>query len=150
MLLERHEGNRVSLQQAFTILDHPSDLGIEATGATLADAFASAAAGMMSVIVDPSTVNAVEQRPVHVSASDIGQLLVRWLSEVLYLYDGGRFIACRFDVRQLTATALDAVIHGEMLDLARHRTRLDVKAVTYHQLLIEETTGARVRVYLDI
>lgn len=138
------------MPHTFTILDHPSDLGIEATGMTIADAFASAAAGMMSVIVDPSTVNAVEQRSVQVSASDIGQLLVRWLSEILYLYDGGRFIGCRFDIRKLNATALDAVIHGEMLDLTRHHTRLDVKAVTYHQLLIEETAGARIRVYLDI
>lgn len=140
----------MSLPQAFTILGHPSDLGIEATGGTMADAFASAAAGMMSVIVDPSTVNAVEQRSVHVTASDIEQLLVRWLSEILYLYDGARFIAGRFDIRELNATALDAVLHGEVLDLARHHTRLDVKAVTYHQVLIEQTEGARIRVYLDI
>lgn len=139
------------MQHGFTILDHPADIGIEATGATLAEAFANAASGMMSVIVDPSSVDDNEERHVRVPASDVEQLLVRWLSEVLFLYDGGKFIGSRFEVRPMSATGLDAVIHGEQLDLTRHRTRLDVKAVTYHQLLVEENVaGARIRVYLDI
>jgi SHS2 domain-containing protein len=42
-------------------------------------------------------------------------------------------------------------VKGERFSVEKHDTRLDVKAVTYHQLSIEENEkGARVRVYLDI
>jgi SHS2 domain-containing protein len=44
-----------------------------------------------------------------------------------------------------------ATVRGEDLDATRHHTRLDVKAVTYHQLDIQEFAGqSRVRVFLDI
>jgi SHS2 domain-containing protein len=42
-------------------------------------------------------------------------------------------------------------VRGEPLDLERHSTRTDVKAVTYHQLSVRETAeGVVVTVFLDI
>ena len=137
--------------ERFTILEHPSDLGIEARGGTLATAFENAAAGMMSVILDTSTVVAHETRPVEIYGSDREQMLVRWLSEVLYLYDGQRFAAAEFSLQELTPTHLRATIRGEPLDAERHRTKVDVKAVTYHQLEVHDSgQRAFVRVFLDI
>lgn len=139
------------MKGTFRILEHPADLGIEAEGATLGDAFAAAAYGLVSIILDPTTVEPCHTREVQLAASDDEQLLVRWLSEILYLYDGQGFVAKEFEIDQLAPTALHARVRGEKLDLRKHHTKLDVKAVTYHQLEIAEThSGVRVRVFLDI
>src|ERR1700690_3591089 len=118
---------------AYTILDHPSDLGIEACGETLPEVFRQAALALMSVIVDPSTVSTREARDVELSASDVEQLLVRWLGEILYLYDGRRFVCKDCIVRALSSTLLAATVYGEEFAPSRHRTRVDGKAGTYHQ-----------------
>ncbi len=44
------------MEAGYLILDHPADLGIEARGRTLAEAFEQAARGLISVIVDPDSV----------------------------------------------------------------------------------------------
>ena len=138
-------------QKGFKILDHPADLGVEAFGKDLKEAFEQAAVALMSIILDLSSIEGRVSRIVKVSATDYEHLLVKWLTEVLYLYDGKRFAGCRFEVRQLTVTGLKAIIYGELFDPKRHPTKLDVKAVTYHQIQVTKNENeARVRVFLDI
>jgi len=135
----------------FTILEHPADLGIEARGASLAEAFQNAAVGLMSIILDLSTVELHEQRVVALSGSDHEQLLVKWLSEILYLYDGQGFVCKEFIVHHLTSTSINATVRGEMFSSKEHMTHMDVKAVTYHQLVVrEDNQRGLVRVFLDI
>lgn len=135
----------------FRLLDHPADLGIEARGKTLSQAFEQAATGLMSVILDLSSVQAIVKREVTLQAPDLETLLVKWLTEILYLYDGEGFVSKQFEICQLHDYGLQAVILGEAFAEGTHFTRLDVKAVTYHQLEVEETgDGVRVRVFLDI
>ena len=139
------------LSKPFVILEHPADLGIEAYGHSLAEAFQNAASGLMSVILDPGFVEEREERNVTLVGTDPDQLLVKWLSEILYLYDGQGFAGKKFLVHTLGNENLEASVWGEIFSQEKHQTRLDVKAVTYHQLLLEQKPeGARVRVYLDI
>lgn len=135
----------------YQLIDHPADLGIEANGQSLSEAFEQAAVGLMSVILDVELVQCRDSRAISLQATDLEHLLVKWLTEILYLYDGMRFPAARFQIDALTSTSLSAEVFGEPFSEGRHLTRLDVKAITYHQLLCEENeTGARVRVFLDI
>ncbi len=139
------------MQTGFTILEHPADLGIEARGTTLNEAFEQSAIALMSIILDLSTVSSIESKRIELTATDIHHLLVKWLTEILYLYDGQQFVANRFSIDYLDSTTLRATISGEKLSLEKHQTILDVKAVTYHQLSVIETNeGATVRVFLDI
>jgi len=136
---------------SFDVIDHPADLGIEARGSTMTQAFEQAATGLMSVILDLSSLEARVSREVVLEASDLEHLLVRWLAEVLYLYDGEKFVSREFSVSQLRQDSLLATVLGETFAAEKHITRLDVKAVTYHQLVVEETdTVSRIRVFLDI
>ena len=138
------------MDHSYEILEHPSDLGIRATGASLAEAFVSAARGLLHVILE-GTAQERSERVVTLTASDRGHLLVRWLSEVLYLYDAEHFVPAAFRFTEFSATSLRAEIRGEAFDDARHQTKLDVKAVTYHQLAVEEHPGrCQVTVFLDI
>ncbi len=139
------------MEKCFEILEHPADLGIEARGANLAEAFESAAEGLMSLLVDPATVQPSETRHVELSASDAGQLLVKWLGEILYFFDGENFVSSKFAITRWSDDSLRAEVAGEKLNLSRHATRMDVKAITYHQLQVKQKQrGGKVRVYLDI
>jgi SHS2 domain-containing protein len=144
--------NRQGVGEAsFRLIEHPADLGIEAWGPHLASAFEQAAQALISVIVDPVTVVPELTREVRVSASDQEQLLVRWLSELLYLVDGEGFVPSTFTIVTLEARSLLAVCRGEYHRPERHTPRIEVKAVTYHQLLVHSgDDGARLRVFLDI
>jgi len=137
--------------RGYHFIDHPADLGIEANGESLIEAFEQAAIGLMSTILDVELVQCRDSRVISLQATDREHLLVKWLTEILYLYDGMKFAAARFQIDELTSTSLSAKALGEPFSEGRHVTRLDVKAITYHQLLCEENeAGARVRVFLDI
>jgi len=135
----------------FRVLEHPSDLGIEATGATLAAAFEQAALGLISVIAEAESIGECEERMVELEAQDSESLLVRWLSEILYLYDGEDFLLKKPRIETIEGTRLIARLRGEKYNPGKHRLKLDVKAITYHQLSIKSTNGTTtVRVFFDI
>jgi protein archease len=135
----------------YVLLDHPADVGIEAFGKDLSGAFVQAALALMSVILDPGKIDCTQSRAIFLEGVDIEHLLMKWLTEVLYLYDGQGFAAGHFVISELSSTRLMATLSGERFDAIKHAPRLDVKAITYHQLLVEEVAeGARVRVFFDI
>jgi SHS2 domain-containing protein len=139
------------MSRGFRYLDHPSDLGIEARGESLAQAFEEAAYGLMGVILDPRTVLPAEKLEITLEGRDSENLLFLWLSEILYLFDGKQFVSGRFTIHSLNAHSLRAAISGEPFSPRRHITRMDVKAITYHQLsVVESPAGGLVTVYLDI
>jgi SHS2 domain-containing protein len=139
------------MEKGFKILEHPADMGIEAFGNNLKEAFEQAAVGLISIILDPSNVENIKTKKVQIYATDYEQLLVKWLTEVLYLYDGDNFISGKFGVETLTPISITAIINGENFNNSRHTTKMDVKAITYHQILVQESEdGGLIRVYLDI
>jgi SHS2 domain-containing protein len=135
----------------YAFLDHPADLGIEAHGLTAAEAFLQAARGLVAVMVDPATITPSVSKQVEVTAADREHLLVRWLSEILYLYDAEHFIAGDISIDKLRDDLLRATILGEIFAPPRAGVRTDVKAITYHQLSItSDSTGCTVRCFIDI
>ena len=134
----------------FEILEHPADIGFRAFGTTLEELFANSAVAMLSIAGDPQAAEPREEYRISVESGDRDGLMVDWLNEVLYWYDGKGIALREFRV-QLAGQRIDAVASGEPRDPERHRARLIVKAVTYHQLRIDHRDGAWIaEVYLDI
>jgi SHS2 domain-containing protein len=139
------------VETGFKILEHPADMGIEAHGQNLKEAFQQSALALMSIILDVSKIQNKDSREIEIKASDYEQLLVKWLNEILYLYDGEDFVARFFQIKSLTSKSLYATVKGEKFNSTIHPTKMDVKAITYHQTLVQENeSGGLVRVYLDI
>jgi SHS2 domain-containing protein len=137
--------------EPFRILEHTADIGFEALGATREEVFTNAARALFHLIVEPESVVPREETTVRVEGRDPPDLLVNWLSELLYLHDAEGWLFCDFELRALQDTSLAAVARGERIDRARHQLKLLVKAITYHQLALEETPqGWQARVYVDI
>ncbi len=138
-------------EPGFEVLEHPADIGFRAFGLTLPELFARSAVAMLSIAADPEAAAARFEYRIGVESGDRESLLVDWLSEVLYWFDGKLIAFHDFRVTRFQETAIEAVGLGEPRDPERHRARLIVKAVTYHQLKIEQHGGTWVaEVYLDI
>jgi SHS2 domain-containing protein len=136
---------------SYHLLEHPSDLGIEASGLTVGEAFEQAALGLISVIAETESIESLNERRVTVDAQDYENLLVKWLSEILYLYDGEDFLLKEAKAESISPTRLVARVSGEKYKPEKHKLKMDVKAVTYHQLSIETSSAmTTVRVFLDI
>lgn len=139
------------MQNGFQILDHPSDLGIEAYGDTLKEAFCEAGKGLLSIILDLPESAPIELRTIRLHGADSTQLLLQWLSEILYLFDGEHFVGTELSIESLTETDLLGSARGINFVPGSHPTKLDVKAVTYHNIEIgRRDGGVIIRVFLDI
>jgi len=127
---------------------HTADIGIAAYGKSMDELFANAAAGMFSLITDLRGVKAVGEYHVRLKADTTEDLMVAWLSELLYLHETQRLLFKRFDV-SVKRNTLDAKIDGEVMDRSRHHLHMVVKAVTYHMIEVNPRKGVA-RVIFDI
>ncbi len=134
----------------YKILEHTADVGIEAEGRTLKEAFENAASGMLSIMIEPEKVKELESYSLKVKGRDEKELLVAFLSELLYKYEVADILPKRVDISLLTDKDLKAEVHGEKIDLKRHTVDTQIKAVTYHQLAIEKDKDWKIRVIFDI
>ena len=135
----------------FRILEHTADIGFEAFGATREKIFVNAARALFHLVVEPDSVKTCDTLELQVTGDDPPSLMVNWLSELLYRQDAEGWLFREFELHSLSDNALQAVARGEKFDPARHQLKLLVKAITYHQLSLEQTpAGWRAQVYVDI
>jgi len=134
-------------------IEHTADVGIALRAPDIRSAFERAAAAAFdlmcdldSVVPDASFALSVEGRP-----DDLEHLMVRWLSELLYLHDSEGVLLSEFDILELSSdraldgdkgavagSLLTARVRGERFDARRHHMKIELKATTYHQLAVEQ------------
>ena len=140
----------MSVAKDFELIEHTADVGIMAYGADVREAFANAARGMFSLIVEPESISEMAHCDIVVTAPDEESLLVTWLNELIYLFDAENMLFSRFDITELGDTRLKARAYGEPVDEIRHRLKTGIKAATYHMVEVDRSQGGRVRVLFDI
>ena len=135
----------------FEFFDHTADLGLRVTAPDLNALFTEAAVGLFSMMTDDlSAVRPNLAVKFAVTGDDREYLLFDWLRELLLYADEHRVLFCRFEV-SVTDSELSATAHGEPLDPARHELAREVKAITYHELKVEQTpAGWLAEVIVDI
>ena len=131
--------------------DHTADLGLRIQAADLNALFAEAGSALFAALVENlDTVAPVQRFDLTVSGSDRDYLLFDWLKELLYRFEVGHLLFCRFEVH-VDANGLQGSAWGELYDRQRHELAHEVKAITYHGLRVEETPdGWLAEVIVDI
>ena len=107
---------------------------------------------MFDMMCDLDKVGETLHRELHVKGreGDIENLMVRWLDEVLYLFESERILLSSFDVEAPLDDELEATVGGEKYDRRRHAIEIEIKAPTYHDIKVERShPGFRVRVIFD-
>ena len=133
----------------FKLIEHTADVGLVAYGETLAEAFASAAYGMFSIIAELDAVQETEFRRVEISEDDLEGLLFEWLNSLIYFFDVEMLLFKRFDIINLEGCRLEAMCCGEKYDPSRHCLKTGVKSATYHMLKVDREKK-QVQVIFDV
>lgn len=137
--------------KTYELIDHTADVGIKAYGKTLSEAFENAAKGMFDIITDNSEIESIGQYNIELEAPDLEQLLVDWLSELLYLNSAKNQVFGFFKIElDEKNNKLTAKIFGEKFDLSKHKIGAEIKAVTYHILEVRNKRPYHVQVLFDI
>jgi len=142
-------------RRRFKFLEHVSDAFIAAYGRTLEEAFENAALAMFEVMTETATINPSLKTSITVEAEDEQALLYSWLEELLIKFETEGNLYSKFKVHHITKTftgyKLSATAWGEPFDPGRHPSKVEIKAVTYHQMEIIERNGEiTVKVLFDI
>ena len=123
---------------SYEYFEHQADIGIRGKGTTLAEAFEQAALAMFEIMVETKDLQIGRSQLVEVEGNDLSELLIAWLSELLFLKDVEGKMFSRFEIKSIDKNKLAAKVYGEPIDSSRHKLKLEVKAATYTQLFVEK------------
>ncbi|MBV8452540.1 MAG: archease [Deltaproteobacteria bacterium] len=131
-------------------LDHTGDLGIEVTAPTRSELFRRAALALAALLAEPPNIECAERRTIEITAGDDIDLMHDLLTELLQLFAADDFIWRGAMVGEQGRT-LHVSLEGESFDPSRHTPRGEIKAVTYHQLTVENVSNQwRARIIFDV
>ena len=135
----------------YELIDHTADIAVKAYGDTLENSFENAAKAMFDIITDSSEVENTGQYDIKLKADDLEQLLVDWLSELLYLHSANNLVFGFFKVElDKKNNELTGRVFGEKLNMSKHKIGSEIKAVTYHMLEIRKKKPFHVQILFDI
>jgi len=137
--------------KTYELIDHTADVGVKAYGKNLSEAFENAAKGMFDIITDKSEIDNIGQYIIELKAPDLEQLLVDWLSDLLFLNSAKNLVFGFFKVElDEKKSKLSAKVFGEKFNLSKHKIGAEIKAVTYHMLEVKKKRPFHVQVLFDI
>jgi SHS2 domain-containing protein len=135
----------------YTNFNHTADLGLAITGASEEKLFANAAFAVFDILTDLGRVEPRETRRILVEGDSREDLLINFLREILYLYNGERWLLKEIRVIKIDQKALEAEARGEPFDEHKHEICKEIKAVTYHQAEVRKSPdGWAARVIFDV
>ena len=135
----------------FELLEHPADVGFRARAGSLPELFECAAEALVAIALEIEHIEQRESYPIEAEGDSNESLLVNWLSEVLYYLDGRQLAMRSFKVKDFSPNRVSGDALGEPWRQSRHRAKLLIKGVTYHQLKIEQTEqGWSCEVFVDV
>ncbi len=125
----------------YTFVDHTADWGFDVFGATRRDLFRHAAQALFDMISPCSNIAGREERPVEILGSDLDDLWINYLRELLYLYNGTGFLIHAVEILHFSPKHLSMIVKGEPFDPKIHEIINEIKAVTYHQAKVARTNN---------
>ncbi|MFX1241093.1 MAG: archease [Promethearchaeota archaeon] len=140
----------------YKFLDHTADVSVEAFGTTLEEAFEQTVYSLMETIT-PSlgAISPIIERSVVIEAEDKEALLFDFLSEFLYIFDVEELIFNKIEIQPIIKEKnkyiLKAVAKGEKFNKLKHEPGIEVKAITYSFMNIEQKKNeVKINIIFDI
>ncbi|MBN2413889.1 archease [candidate division KSB1 bacterium] len=121
-----------------TFLDHTADTGILVRADSLEALFSTSAGAMFHIICPRKNHNKTINHSISITAPDIEQLLVDWLSELNFLFQTKQFLLSDIPKIKIDYLSLWAQVSGERVDFGVHDIHVEIKAVTYHKLYVRK------------
>jgi SHS2 domain-containing protein len=122
----------------FTLLDHTADLGIMVKTPGRRQLFEEAARAMLQIMVEGRSRKPPRVTEFHVKGEDLEDLMVNWLGEILYLFQGKKAVLKDVHIRSLSPKNLHATVKHVPFDAQAYDVLCEIKAVTYHQISVKK------------
>ena len=136
---------------SYRVLPHTADTGIEGTAETLDALIAVMSLGMFELVGRCKASSPRRWLTLTIDAGTVEDLLVDTLSELLYLSETEDLLFCDFRVSVEPAEPAAKVEVGGVPNSAVEPAGPPIKAVTYHDLVVERREGRWYgRVYFDV
>ncbi|MBU1888018.1 MAG: archease [Candidatus Omnitrophica bacterium] len=129
--------------EPYEIIEHTADVGLRANGATLKELFQNASRGMFAIISgsgqrDNLTPDIQKTIQIKKEVEGLEELLVDWLSELLYIFSKENILFKVFEVHELNNSGIKGEVCGARIVPSRTIIQTEIKAVTFHGLRIQE------------
>jgi SHS2 domain-containing protein len=144
----------LSEKKRFEFEDHVADVVVVAYGDSLEEAFENAALALFEVMTDTTTVEPRMEDVFEVEGFDELSLLYSWIETFIVAFDVDLKLYSTFKIEKIEKTRngfkLRGKAWGETFNPAKHPSRSEVKAVTYHEMEILRKKGIQLRFILDL
>jgi len=135
----------------YHFINHTGDVGVVVYGKSLKELFQHAAESFFQILTEPENILGVDSRNISIQAGGLEELLVNWLNEFIYLFDTQSLLFRRFEIEQLNNHHLEAKAWGEKYVEGKHPIKTAIKAVTFHQLLVQkENDNWKTQIIFDL
>ena len=123
----------------YRLTPRQSELAVRVSGNSQADLFANSAFALFDVMTDIDKVDIKDRIPLEVEGAERDDLMVNWMRELLYLYQGSGYLLKEFYIREAKDTLVKAEVCGEKIDPDRHEIKREILGVAYHQSRMQKT-----------
>jgi len=135
----------------YHLLDHTADMGVEINGSDPSDLFKNAGIALINIMLGDIPSKGSNIMKISLKGDDLSDLMVRWLTEILYLFEGERLVVTDISIDSLASATMNATLFTMSFDPQRHEILREIKAVTYHQIDVTRKDGIwKARVIFDL
>ena len=132
--------------------EHTADIGIEVSSSNISEAFQEISLAFSEIITGGNLPRSVISKSVNLKSDNLDSLLVEFLSYLIVLFDTDFFISGFADlsISKNNKFYLNGNLLGDVYNQETHGYGVEIKAISYHLLTVEEGPPARLRVILDL
>lgn len=140
------------MAQGWDFFEHTADIGVRVYGATLPELFTNAARAMYEALGELQKSEVRTQKSVEIESASLEDLLHDWLAELLYEVEVNHVLYDEIEITEAKPGRLSASLNGGKIDFEQSQTNEEIKAVTYHQLGVEQVADGswRATVIFDV
>ena len=132
--------------------EHTADIGIEVESANLSEAFEEISLSFSEIITGGNLPKSLISKKVKLESNNLDSLLVDFMSYLIVLFDTDFFItgSAELKISQPHDFLLEGNLMGEIYNQDIHGYGVEIKAISYHLLIVKAGPPAHIRVILDL
>ena len=142
--------NQENLPGTYRTIEHTADVGLEFEASNQADLFQTAGLALFNEMVSGNSDAQATPRSMEVSGIDLEDLLIRFLNELLYVFEEEQQVITDISVRMASERHVRADIRTVPFDPEVHEVIEDIKAATYHQIRVKRNRTWKATVIFDV
>lgn len=123
----------------YRVTPHHSELAVKVFGSSQVELFQNSGWALFDVTTDIEKIETKECVPLEVEGTDRDDLLVNWVRELLYLYQGSGYLLKEFRISELGDKLVKAEACGEKIDPDRHEIKKEIMAIAYDKSRMAKT-----------